>query len=158
MKKNKINIFYLLVLSTIAFMQLSLISCSEDNKEGYGTPEITGVRVPDPVYADSLFTKSSTGQLIAITGTNLSNVLKIQINDQQVSFNSTMNTDHSVMCTIPKEENGFKLTDLFEVTSKYPFERSFEYFGEKFYLPWGGYFESLDLLDVIELNFESKNK
>ena len=47
---------------------------------------------------------------------------------------------------------------LFEVTSKYPFERSFEYFGEKFYLPWGGYFESLDLLDVIELNFESKNK
>lgn len=117
MKKNKINIFYLLVLSTIAFMQLSLISCSEDNKEGYGTPEITGVRVPDPVYADSLFTKSSTGQLIAITGTNLSNVLKIYINDQQVSFNSTMNTDHSVMCTIPKEENGFKLT-AFDSTLK----------------------------------------
>lgn len=85
-------------------------SCSDDDKVGYGTPEITGVRIPDPAYADSLFTKSTAGQQIAIIGKNLSNVLKIYINDQEVSFNSTMNTDHSVIVTIPSEEDGFKLT------------------------------------------------
>lgn len=43
---------------------------------------------------------------------------------------------------------------LFEnVDTKYDFNRSFEYFGEKFYLPWGGYFEALEDIGIIELNF-----
>jgi len=87
-----------------------MTACSDDDKTGYGTPEITGVRVPDPEKADSLFTKSSPGQIIAIIGNNLSDVLKVYINDQEVSFNSTMNTDHSVIVTVPTEEKGFILT------------------------------------------------
>src|SRR5574344_310417 len=111
MQKNRFNIkMSLLMLLFLAVFQFSVTSCSDNDNAGNGTPEITGVRVPDPTYADSLFSKSSTGQMIAIMGNNLANVLKVYINDQEVSFNSTMNTDHSVIVSVPTEEKGFKLT------------------------------------------------
>lgn len=39
------------------------------------------------------------------------------------------------------------------IDTKYDFNRSFEYFGEKFYLPWGGYFEALEDIGLIKLKF-----
>lgn len=92
---------------------LSIFSCMftscKDSEDG-GQPVITGVRVCDPEKADSLFTKSSQGQTIAIIGENLNNIVKITINGQNVGFSSTMNTDHSVIITVPSEKNGFQLT------------------------------------------------
>ncbi len=92
---------------------LSIFSCMftscKESEEG-GQPVITGVRVCDPEKADSLFTKSSQGQTIAIIGQNLNNIVKITINGQNVGFSSTMNTDHSVIITVPTEKNGFELT------------------------------------------------
>lgn len=86
----------------------TLTSCSES--DSIGAPEITGVRKTNPEKADSLFTKSAQGQMILIMGHNLQNILKVYINDQNVYFNPTENTDHSVIVTIPTEENDFKLT------------------------------------------------
>lgn len=92
---------------------LSIFSCMftscKESEEG-GQPVITGVRVCDPEKADSLFTKSAQGQTIAIIGQNLNNIVKITINGQNVGFSSTMNTDHSVIITVPTEKNGFELT------------------------------------------------
>lgn len=99
----------LLLMLMLMLLQLSFTSCSDDDSAG-GTPVITGVRVCDPDKADSLFTKSSQGQTIAIIGENLSNVVYAYINDQQVYFNPTFNTDHSVILTVPSESDGFKLT------------------------------------------------
>ena len=59
-----------------------LAACSDD-KEGMGTPVITGVRTCYPDKADSLFTKASPGQTIAIIGENLASALKVYINDPE---------------------------------------------------------------------------
>jgi hypothetical protein len=110
MKRNMFNNRYgWLVMALMALMVLSVSSCKED-EEGMGTPVITAVRVCDPAKADSNFTKAGTGQQIAIIGQNLSKVQKVFINDQQVYFNPTMNTDHSVIVSIPTEDDGFVLT------------------------------------------------
>lgn len=106
----------LLVFALLAVFTSALTSCS-DKAEGTGQPVITGVRVCDPDYADSLFTKSAQGQVVAIIGQNLANIQTITINGQNVSFSPTMNTDHSVIITIPSESNGFKLT-AFDSTLK----------------------------------------
>jgi len=94
----------------IALATVCSVSSCKDDETGMGTPEITGVRVCDPTKADSLFTKASAGQMIAVIGNNLADVHKVYINDQEVSFNPTLNTDHSIIVTIPTEENGFRLS------------------------------------------------
>lgn len=94
----------------------TLTSCS-DNEEGMGTPEILSVRATDPALADSTFTKASTGQMIAVIGRNLKDVVKVYINDQEIGFNSTLNTAHSIILTVPTEENGFRLS-AFDSTLK----------------------------------------
>ncbi len=93
-----------------AFVMLFTATSCKDDEEGMGTPEITGVRACDPAKADSLFTKSSAGQTFAVIGRNLADVQRVYINDQKVSFNPTLNTDHSIIITVPTEENGFILT------------------------------------------------
>lgn len=96
------------LVALLAVISLGFASCSDN--DGGGQPEITGVRVCDPEFADSLFTKSSQGQTIAIIGRNLGDVVKVYINDQQVGFNPTENTDHSVIVAVPTETKGFQLT------------------------------------------------
>ena len=98
-----------LLLALMAFFALGFTACS-DSDGGGGQPEITGVRVCDPEKADSLFTKSAQGQMIAIIGNNLGGALAVYINDQKVGFSTTMNTDHSIIVKVPSESDGFQLT------------------------------------------------
>lgn len=76
--------------------------------------EITGVKIlsSDTVnYSyDKTYTKAGAGTMIAIMGKNLSSALHVYINDQEVTINPTMNTDHSIIVTIPTEAKGFKLS------------------------------------------------
>lgn len=103
MKQSSIRI----MLAVAALAALVTVSCSKEDRL---PPVITGVRVPDPAYADSLFTQASTWQMIAVLGEHLSNAKNLYINGQDVFFNATMNTDHSIIVTIPSEEDGFELT------------------------------------------------
>jgi len=98
-----------LLLALMTFFALGFTACS-DSDGGGGQPEITGVRVCDPEFADSLFTKSAQGQTIAIIGKNLGGARAVYINDQQVGFSSTLNTDHSIIVKVPSETDGFQLT------------------------------------------------
>lgn len=92
-------------------MTTSLLSSCNDDDKGGGQPVIEGVRVTDPALADSLFEQAYPGKMIAIIGRNLGNCQRLYINDQKVSFNPNLNTDHSIIVTIPTEEdNDFKLT------------------------------------------------
>jgi len=102
------KLLYLFALGIVISMGTVMTSCSDDDSAG--TPQITGVRVCDPLHADSLFEKSAQGQMIAIIGRNLGNAQKVFINDQKVSFSTTMNTDHSIIVTVPSETDGFQLT------------------------------------------------
>ena len=99
----------IILLFTFHFSLFTLTSCSDDTTTG-GQPVITSVRKCDPTKADSTFVKSSQGQIIAIIGKNLDNTVYVYINDQKVYFNPTMNTDHSIIVTVPTETKGFKLT------------------------------------------------
>lgn len=107
---TKINFRNLMALLLFGVISLSFMACSDNDGSGGGLPEITGVRVCDPEFADSLFTKSPQGQVIAIIGNNLGGATAVYINDQRVGFSTTMNTDHSIIVTVPSESNGFKLT------------------------------------------------
>ncbi len=106
---KKYHISRLLFMALLAVVTLSVTSCKDD-EVGMGTPQITAVRSCDPAKADSTFTKAGPGSLIAVIGNNLSDVQKAFINDQQVYFNPTMNTDHSVIIQIPSEDDGLILT------------------------------------------------
>lgn len=106
--KNQISLLSLLLVVVFGF---AFASCSDDDDNG-GTPEITGVRLCDPAKADSLFSKSGPGSTIAIIGRNLGHALHVYINNQEISFNPTMNTDHSIIVQIPTEEKGFKLSSF----------------------------------------------
>ena len=110
MKRNHSNYRYGLLLTVLMAVVMFSFSSCKDDEEGMGTPQITAVRSCDPAKADSTFTKAGAGSLIAIIGNNLSKVQKVFINDQQVYFNPTMNTDHSVIVTVPTEDDGFELT------------------------------------------------
>lgn len=95
------------LLWLILILGYTFTSCKSD--ESVGVPEITAVRVADPAKADSTFTKAWPGAQIVILGRNLGGAHHVYIDDQSVYFNPTMNTDHSIILTIPTEEKGFKL-------------------------------------------------
>lgn len=100
---------YLLSMVTMVCVIGMFTACKDDSSSN-GQPEITGVRVTNPLKADSLFTNSAPDSTIVIIGRNLNNALRVYINDQQVWFNSVFNTDHSIIVKIPSEDDGFMLT------------------------------------------------
>lgn len=101
---NNIWLIAFFITSTTLFA-----SCNDDD-EG-GQPVIESIRVTDPTLADDTFTQATPGKMIVIQGRNLGGCLELYINDQKVGFNPNMNTNHSIITTIPTEENDdFKLT------------------------------------------------
>ena len=59
------------------------------------------------------YTKAGAGNMIAIMGENLGGALHVYVNNQALNINPTMNTNTSIIVTIPSEDNGFKLTGLY---------------------------------------------
>ncbi len=112
--KHKINSMRLMMLFLIGAMSFSLVACSD--KDSSGQPEITGVKIltNDTInYSyNEYYTKAGPGTMIAIMGKNLEGALKLYINGQELTFNPTMNTDHSLIATIPTEEKGFRLSSF----------------------------------------------
>ena len=110
MKHNKFNTkMSLLMMALLALFQLVVTSCKDDDDSGGGIPKITSVTNTDPENQIE-YTKAGTGSLLAVRGENLNHTLKVYINDQEVWFNPTMNTDHSIIVQIPSEGSGFELT------------------------------------------------
>jgi hypothetical protein len=111
--KNKINMTSLLVLFLSVTVAFGFMACSDNNSSG-GQPEITGVKIlssDTTNYSyDEFYTKAGPGTMLAVMGKNLGGALHVFINNQEVSFNTTMNTDHSLIVTVPTEVNGFKLS------------------------------------------------
>lgn len=105
--KTKLNILPVLLALLIGSAGL-FTACSNDDDNA--TPVIESVRITDPEKADSTFTQATPGSMIVIQGRNLAHATALYINDQEVSFNPNMNTNHSLIATIPSEENGFELT------------------------------------------------
>lgn len=117
--KNKINSMSLLILFLMGMISLSFTACSDSDSSSGGQPEITGVKIltSDSInYSyDEYYSKAGPGTMLAIMGNNLGGALHVFINNQELTFNTTMNTDHSLIVTIPTEEKGFKLSSFDDV-------------------------------------------
>ncbi len=111
--KTSINSLSLLFVFLLGVACFGITACS-DKESGGGQPQITGVKIlssDTTNYSyDQLYTKAGPGTMLALMGNNLGGALHVFINDQEVTFNSTMNTDHSLIVTVPTEEKGFKLS------------------------------------------------
>lgn len=106
---SKINVLGLFSVMALTLL-VSLFTGCTDDADANRAPEIAYVRITDPEKADSTFTQAFPGAMIAIIGKNLQGATALYINDQPVNFNTNMNTDKSLIATIPTEENGFELT------------------------------------------------
>ena len=102
----------LVPLFLFAFILLAA-ACSDKDSSG-GQPEITGVKIlsSDTInyQYDKYYTKAGAGSMLAIMGNNLGGALQVFVNDQELTFNTTMNTDHSLIVSVPTEDKGFKLS------------------------------------------------
>lgn len=105
----KTKLYILPLLMALLVGSSAFFTACSDDSEG-GQPVIESVRITDPEKADSTFTQATPGSMIVIQGRNLAHATALYINDQEVSFNPNMNTNHSLIATIPTEENGFELT------------------------------------------------
>lgn len=77
------------------------IACDDD--DAGGQPVIHCVRLTDPTKTDSTFTDVHPGSMIVVIGENLTDVKKVFINDQQISFNTNYGTSTNLILTIPAE-------------------------------------------------------
>lgn len=92
-------IHFPLVLLTLLLACNLFTACNDD--EGGGIPVIRHIRLVDPEKADSTFTDVNPGTMIVVIGENLTDVKKVFINDQQVSFNSNYGTSTNLILTVP---------------------------------------------------------
>ena len=113
--KHQINSISLLVLLLLGAVSFSLTACS-DNNSGGGQPEITGVKILSSDTTnykyDEFYTKAGPGTMLALIGKNLGGALNVYINNQEVTFNTTMNTDHSLIVSVPTEEKRSPMNPL----------------------------------------------
>lgn len=91
------------------FFAFTTTSCKNNEGDGNGTPVIKYIRLTDPALADSTFTDVNPGTMIAVIGENLSGVMEVYINGQEISFNSTYSTPTSLIISVPYDED-FKLS------------------------------------------------
>jgi len=95
------NIYKSIHILLIAFILLEVfVSCNNDDVNKV-TPQISYVRITNPVSSDSLLAAAGQGQLIAIIGNNLQDTRQIWFNDQQASLTPTYITKTSILVAVP---------------------------------------------------------
>jgi len=89
----------LTLLLAALFSGLLFQACEE--KEESRTPQISYIRITDPLKSDSLVNHAFMGSTIAIIGEDLGNVDEIWFNDQKAFVNLSFVTPTSIIVTIP---------------------------------------------------------
>ena len=93
------------LIRNILFVAVATASClltaCKDDDNSSATPVVRYVRSCDAAKSDSLITKASLGNSIAIIGENLDVVREIWFNDQQAKVNPVYVTNQSILVTIP---------------------------------------------------------
>jgi hypothetical protein len=93
---NKILILIMALATAVIFTQ-----CSDDVSGG--APRVRYVRITEPTSADSLLVAAAQGQMVAIMGENLQNVVEVWFNDQPAQLQTTFITSTSIITRIPAE-------------------------------------------------------
>src|SRR6476646_10631315 len=98
MKSNYKLLFLLLMVVGVVG---TISSCKKDKSPG--TPTISYVRVTNPTSSDSLLIGAGQGQLIAIVGNNLQEVVQIWFNDQQALLTPSYISNTSIIVRVPSQ-------------------------------------------------------
>ncbi|MEO6723046.1 MAG: glycan-binding surface protein [Ferruginibacter sp.] len=86
----------------MAFAIVSIYtSCTKDKLSNSGEPRIKYVRITSPESADSLLVGAGQGNLIAIVGENLQDVVEIWFNDQKATLTPTYITSTTILVSVP---------------------------------------------------------
>ncbi|MDR0792061.1 MAG: glycan-binding surface protein [Chitinophagaceae bacterium] len=84
----------------VAFVSIQT-ACKKDNGSSGAAPVITSIATVDPLNRDSTFTQALPGTLIHIAGSGFDGILHIYINNMDVTFNSALGSNTSLIVTIP---------------------------------------------------------
>lgn len=102
MHKNMERIFKYIIPVVLAALLSGLCLTSCESDDGLSAdPVIHYIRVTDPAKADSLLVKANMGNLIAIIGENLGNVVEVWFNDLEATLVSTYITNRSIIVNVP---------------------------------------------------------
>jgi len=96
--KNKLSAMIVLLITLFTGL---LFQACDGNEEEMFMPEISYVRITDPLKSDSLVTHAFMGNTIAIMGDNLKDVDEIWFNDQKAFVNFSFVTNSTIIVTIP---------------------------------------------------------
>ena len=97
----KSNYKILILLTVIVGLAGWMSSCNKSQSSP--TPSISYIRVTNPQSADSLLIGAGQGQLIAIVGNNLQNVVQIWFNDQQAMLTPSYINNTSIIVRVPSQ-------------------------------------------------------
>ncbi len=90
-----------MIMLLITLLTGMLFQACDDKEEEMFMPEISYVRITDPLKSDSLVTHAFMGSTIAIMGNNLKDVDEIWFNDQKAFVNFSFVTNSTIIVTIP---------------------------------------------------------
>lgn len=93
-------IHFPLVLLTILLACNLFTACNDDDG---GIPVIHHIRLIDPEKADSTFVDVNPGTQIVVIGENLTDIKKVFVNEQEITFNSNYGTSTNLIIKIPDE-------------------------------------------------------
>ncbi len=91
----------LVLLAITAGVAGLVVSCKKEKNTG--PPSIDYVRITRPESSDSLLVGAGQGQLIAIVGNNLQNVVEIWFNDQQSKLTPSYITNTTILVRVPTQ-------------------------------------------------------
>ncbi|MCR5697925.1 MAG: IPT/TIG domain-containing protein [Marinilabiliaceae bacterium] len=123
--RNMFKITASLMLSV--FAAVAFVAC-EDEPDKYevasGSPEV--IYITTPANSDSLITEAFMGKLVVLIGNNLRSITKLYFNDVEAVLNSSLITDHTLICTVPNDLPSHSSNIIYMVnscgdTTKYDF-------------------------------------
>lgn len=109
------------------FAAVAFVAC-EDEPDKYevasGSPEV--IYITTPANSDSLITEAFMGKLVVLIGNNLRSITKLYFNDVEAVLNSSLITDHTLICTVPNDLPSHSSNIIYMVnscgdTTKYDF-------------------------------------
>lgn len=95
---NKLSAMIMLLITLFTGL---LFQACDGNEEEMFMPEISYVRITDPLKSDSLVAHAFMGSTVAIMGNNLKDVDEIWFNDQKAFVNFSFVTNSTIIVTIP---------------------------------------------------------
>ncbi len=108
---------FMILMMTVFSLGLLFYGCEDDDSSGSGSvPVVRYVRITSPESSDSLVTHAFMGNMVALIGENLGDVMEIWFNDRSAILNTSFITNTCIIVTIPNEIPGTVTNEIRLIT------------------------------------------